>query len=113
MYDNGQEINLPGEALIKLLIPENVDTVDDLRLVHLNGEIYDVPFTIEGDYIVFKASELGNYALIVTTKEKSNDSIIATALFYTGVGVLGLAVVGFLITGFTKRKKRYNAQKYV
>lgn len=113
LYDNGQEINLPGEALIKLLIPENVDTVDDLRLVHLNGEIYDVPFTIEGDYIVFKASELGNYALIVTTKEKSNDSIIATALFYTGVGVLGLAVVGFLITGFTKRKKRYNAQKYV
>ncbi|MDD4316000.1 MAG: MBG domain-containing protein, partial [Clostridia bacterium] len=114
LYNNGTNISLEGTAEVRMLIPSTITDLETLRIVYMGqNETYDVAFELDGEYIVFTALQLGDYAFITESHAVTSNDRIAGVLLYVGIGALGVVLVGILITSFSVKRKRHNYSKYI
>lgn len=114
LFSNGAAIPLDGVAEVRMLIPSNITDVSTLRIAFVSGDTtYDVAYEIDGEYIVFEAYELGDYAFITETHEIKEGDRVASVLLYVGIGVLVFILVGFIATGFTIKRRKRDQAKYI
>ncbi len=114
LFSNGAAIPLDGVAEVRMLIPSNITDVSTLRIAFVSGDTtYDVAYEIDGEYIVFEAYELGDYAFITETHETKEGDRVASVLLYVGIGVLVFILVGFIATGFTIKRRKRDQAKYI
>ena len=80
LYSEGVSIEPSGRLTIKILIPDNVNG-KTFRILHLHeGDVRNIDYTIDGDYVVFSVTELSEFSIVVDNTGSATWLIIVLAI---------------------------------
>lgn len=114
LYSNGTTISLDGTAVVRMLVPSNITDLSTLRIVFVDQDTtYDVAYEVDGEYIIFTANELGDYAFITESHEVTENDRVASVLLYVGMAALLTILIGFVAAGLTIKRKKRNTIKFM
>ena len=67
LISNNEKIQPNGNVLVKILLPPSIRANKDLQLINLKdtGEVINVNFTRDGDYLIFEANHFSKYGITV------------------------------------------------
>ena len=107
LVQDDQNINLSTNSEIKILIPESINNIESMRFVKIsNGIAFDIPFVVDGNYLVINTDELGTYAFIASSITVLNEKA-AELLVYTIAGIVGLIILIVLLNIFKRDLKQH------
>ena len=101
---DGTEVTVKDDFTIRMLIPEELLN-KNIKVIHIDdaGNITDVEFEREGNYVVFSAEHFSIFAIVQVAKTNSVPWII-----WVIVALLVIFIIGLVVAIYMKRNQNDN-----
>ena len=108
---NGQTVSYQDNFTVTLLIPENLRSKTNLKVIHIadNGAIEDMEATRDGNYMVFDTTHFSVYAIVEVADENPQTPPVVDdhdhLIFWICIGVEALLIITLFILYFSRKKE--------
>ncbi len=107
LYVNDQTVQPSGEVTIKFAKPAGLPAADTYTIIIVeNGATVEKAATLEGEYLVFTTSALGDFAIITDAPSDETASLLWLVILLAILNALEIIAIAILLKLIDDNKKR-------